>query len=131
MANKLQGERIEGELKASALRFGIVGRRVNRFITGRLLGVAVGELEGPGAAGLDGGVGRVPGAFEARLAALKPGGGVREERARSHEARGEVLEGRESGGYDAGVCEPIVRGDGAGNQRAGRVDRQACGELAI
>ncbi len=71
MANKLQVERIEGELKASGLRFGIVVSRFNSFITERLLAAAVDALERAGAAGEDVDVVRVPGAFELPLAAKK------------------------------------------------------------
>src|SRR5712692_10444470 len=71
MANKLQVERIDGELKASGLRFGIVVSRFNSFITERLLAAAVDALERAGAAGEDVDVVRVPGAFELPLAAKK------------------------------------------------------------
>src|SRR5712692_453050 len=71
MANKLQVERIEGELKASGLRFGIVVSRFNSFITERLLAAAVDALERAGAAGEAVDVVRVPGAFELPLAAKK------------------------------------------------------------
>ena len=71
MANKLQTERMDGELKASGLRFGIVVSRFNSFITERLLAAAVDALEPAGAAGEDVNVARVPGAFELPLAAKK------------------------------------------------------------
>lgn len=71
MANKLQPERMDGELKASGLRFGIVVSRFNSFITERLLVAAVDALERAGAAGEDVNVVRVPGAFELPLAAKK------------------------------------------------------------
>ncbi len=71
MANKLQAGRIDGELKASGLRFGIVVSRFNSFITERLLAAAVDALERAGAAGEDVDVVRVPGAFELPLAAKK------------------------------------------------------------
>jgi 6,7-dimethyl-8-ribityllumazine synthase len=71
MAGKLQVERIDGELKASGWRFGIVVSRFNSFITERLLAAAVDALERAGAAGADVNVVRVPGAFELPLAAKK------------------------------------------------------------
>ena len=71
MANKLQTERMDGELKASGLRFGIVVSRFNSFITERLLAAAVDALERAGAAGEDVNVVRVPGAFELPLVAKK------------------------------------------------------------
>ena len=71
MAGKLQVERMDGELKASGLRFGIVVSRFNSFITERLLAAAVDALERAGAAGDDVNVVRVPGAFELPLAAKK------------------------------------------------------------
>src|SRR6202140_4203904 len=71
MTTKLQVERMDGELKASGLRFGIVVSRFNSFITERLLAAAVDALERAGAAGEDVNVVRVPGAFELPLAAKK------------------------------------------------------------
>jgi 6,7-dimethyl-8-ribityllumazine synthase len=71
MAVKLQIERMEGELKASGMRFGIVVSRFNSFITERLLAAAVDALERAGAAGQDVNVVRVPGAFELPLVAKK------------------------------------------------------------
>ena len=71
MAGKLQVERIDGELKASGLRFGIVVSRFNSFITDRLLAAAVDALERAGAVGENVNVVRVPGAFELPLAAKK------------------------------------------------------------
>lgn len=71
MASKLQAGRINGELKASGLRFGIVVSRFNSFITERLLTAAADALERAGAAGRDVDVVRVPGAFELPLAAKK------------------------------------------------------------
>jgi 6,7-dimethyl-8-ribityllumazine synthase len=62
---------MDGELKASGLRFGIVVSRFNSFITERLLAAAVDALERAGAAGADVNVMRVPGAFELPLAAKK------------------------------------------------------------
>ena len=71
MAGKLQVERMNGELKASGLRFGIVVSRFNTFITERLLTAAMDALERAGAASNDVSVVRVPGAFELPLAAKK------------------------------------------------------------
>lgn len=71
MAGKLQVERMDGELKASGLRFGIVVSRFNSFITERLLASSVDALERAGAARNDVNVVRVPGAFELPLAAKK------------------------------------------------------------
>ena len=71
MAGKLQVGRMDGELKASGLRFGIVVSRFNSFITERLLAAAVDALERAGAAGEDVNVVRVPGAFELPLVAKK------------------------------------------------------------
>ena len=62
---------MDGELKASGLRFGIVVSRFNSFITERLLAAAVDALERAGAGGEDVNVVRVPGAFELPLAAKK------------------------------------------------------------
>jgi len=71
LAGKLQVERMNGELKASGLRFGIVVSRFNSFITERLLTAAMDALERAGAASNDVSVVRVPGAFELPLAAKK------------------------------------------------------------
>ena len=62
---------MDGELKASGLRFGIVVSRFNSFITERLLAASVDALERAGAARNDVNVVRVPGAFELPLAAKK------------------------------------------------------------
>src|SRR5579863_7330193 len=62
---------MDGELKASGLRFGIVVSRFNSFITERLLAAAVDALERAGAGNKDVTVVRVPGAFELPLAAKK------------------------------------------------------------
>src|SRR3984893_1189803 len=71
MANKLQTERMDGELKASGLRFGIVVSRFNSFITERLLSAAVDALERACADNKGRGVVQVPGAVELPLAATK------------------------------------------------------------
>src|SRR4029077_5890675 len=62
---------MDGELKASGLRFGIVVSRFNSFITERLLAASVDALERAGAARNDVNVVRVPGAFELPLGAKK------------------------------------------------------------
>jgi 6,7-dimethyl-8-ribityllumazine synthase len=71
LASKLQSARIDGDLTASGLRFGIVVSRFNSFITERLLTAAVDALDRAGAAGKDVDVVRVPGAFELPLTAKK------------------------------------------------------------
>ena len=63
--------RIEGELNAAGLRFGIIVSRFNSFITERLRAAAVDALERAGAKGKDLEVVYVPGAFELPLAAKK------------------------------------------------------------
>jgi 6,7-dimethyl-8-ribityllumazine synthase len=105
MANKLQTERIDGELKASGLRFGIVVSRFNSFITERLLAAAVDALERAGAAGKDVDVVRVPGAFELPLAAKKLAASGRYD---ALIAIGCVLRG-ETTHYDY-VCSETARG---------------------
>jgi 6,7-dimethyl-8-ribityllumazine synthase len=71
MAGKLQPGKIDGELSAADLRFGIVVSRFNSFITERLLSAAVDALERAGAGNEDVTVVHVPGAFELPLAAKK------------------------------------------------------------
>ena len=71
MAEKLQPGKIDGELRAAGLRFGIVVSRFNSFITERLLAAAVDALERAGAASKDVDVAHVPGSFELPLAAKK------------------------------------------------------------
>jgi 6,7-dimethyl-8-ribityllumazine synthase len=71
MAEKLQPGKIEGELSAAGLRFGIVVSRFNSFITERLLSAAVDALERAGAVSKDVDVVRVPGAFELPLTSKK------------------------------------------------------------
>jgi 6,7-dimethyl-8-ribityllumazine synthase len=71
MAGKLQPGKIDGELSAAGLRFGIVVSRFNSFITERLLSAAVDALERAGAGNEDVTVVHVPGAFELPLAAKK------------------------------------------------------------
>ena len=71
MAEKIQPEKIHGELSAAGLRFGIVVSRFNSFITERLLAAALDALERAGATGKDVDVVHVPGSFELPLAAKK------------------------------------------------------------
>jgi 6,7-dimethyl-8-ribityllumazine synthase len=71
MAEKLEPNKISGELTAGGLRFGIVVSRFNSFITERLLTAAVDALERAGAASKDVDVVRVPGSFELPLTAKK------------------------------------------------------------
>jgi 6,7-dimethyl-8-ribityllumazine synthase len=71
MSEKIQPEKIRGELSAAGFRFGIVVSRFNSFITDRLLGAAVDALERAGAESKDVDVAHVPGSFELPLAAKK------------------------------------------------------------
>lgn len=71
MAEKLQPSKMQGELSAEGLRFGIVVSRFNSFITDRLLAAAVDALERAGAGSKDVDVVHVPGSFELPLAARK------------------------------------------------------------
>ena len=73
MAEKLQPRKIQGELSAQGLRFGIVVSRFNSFITDRLLAAATDALERAGAESKDVDVVHVPGSFELPLAAKKLG----------------------------------------------------------
>src|SRR6266704_5725129 len=71
MAEKSQPSKIQGDLSAEGLRFGIVVSRFNSFITDRLLAAAVDALERAGAESKDVDVAHVPGSFELPLAAKK------------------------------------------------------------
>jgi 6,7-dimethyl-8-ribityllumazine synthase len=71
MAEKLQPSKIQGELSAESLRFGIVVSRFNSFITDRLLAAALDALERAGAQSKGVEVVHVPGSFELPLAAKK------------------------------------------------------------
>ena len=71
MTEKIQPGKIQGELGATGLRFGIVVSRFNSFITDRLLAAAVDALERAGAVSKDVDVVYVPGSFELPLAARK------------------------------------------------------------
>ena len=71
MSEKLQPGKVQGELSAGGLRFGIVVSRFNSFITDRLLAAATDALERSGAESRDVDVVHVPGSFELPLAAKK------------------------------------------------------------
>lgn len=71
MAERIQPSKIQGEISASGLRFGIVTSRFNSFITERLLAAALDALERAGAESRDVDVVHVPGSFELPLAAKK------------------------------------------------------------
>ncbi len=71
MAGNLQPGKIDGELSAAGMRFGIVVSRFNSFITERLLASALDALERAGAASKDVDVVRVPGSFELPLTSKK------------------------------------------------------------
>src|SRR6266705_2522541 len=71
MAEKSQPSKIQGDLSAEGLRFGIVVSRFNSFITDRLLAAAVDALERAGAESKDVDVAHVPGSCELPLAAKK------------------------------------------------------------
>ena len=71
MTEKIQPSKIQGELRAERLCFGIVVSRFNSFITERLLSAAVDALERAGAGSKDVEVVHVPGSFELPLAAKK------------------------------------------------------------
>lgn len=71
MSEKHQPSKIQGELSAAGLRFGIVVSRFNSFITDRLLAAAMDALERGGAESKDVDVVHVPGSFELPLAAKK------------------------------------------------------------
>jgi 6,7-dimethyl-8-ribityllumazine synthase len=71
MAENLKSGKIEGDLSAAGLRFGVVISRFNSFITDRLLQGATDVLARSGAAAKDVDVMHVPGSFELPLAAKK------------------------------------------------------------
>jgi 6,7-dimethyl-8-ribityllumazine synthase len=68
---KMEPGKIEGELSAAGLRFGVVVSRFNSFITDRLCAAAVDALGRAGAAGKDVDIVPVPGAFELPLVSKK------------------------------------------------------------
>src|SRR5580658_2131618 len=67
----MQTGKIDGELSAAGLHFGIVVSRFNSFITERLLSAAVDAMERAGAGSKDVEVVHVPGSFELPLTAKK------------------------------------------------------------
>ena len=71
MPEQLQPRKMDGELSAAGLRFGIVVSRFNSFITDRLLSAATDALARAGASSSSVDVVHVPGAFELPLAAKK------------------------------------------------------------
>ncbi|HKW35332.1 MAG TPA: 6,7-dimethyl-8-ribityllumazine synthase [Candidatus Acidoferrum sp.] len=71
MTEKLQPSKVQGDLSAAGLRFGIVVSRFNGFITDRLLAAATDALERGGAESKVVDVVHVPGSFELPLAAKK------------------------------------------------------------
>lgn len=71
MSEKLQPSKVQGELSAAGMRFGIIVSRFNSFITDRLLAAATDALERGGAENKDVDVVHVPGSFELPLAAKK------------------------------------------------------------
>jgi 6,7-dimethyl-8-ribityllumazine synthase len=71
MAENLHSGKIEGELSAAGLRFGVVVSRFNSFITDRLLQGVTDVLARSGAAAKDVDVMHVPGSFELPLAVKK------------------------------------------------------------
>lgn len=71
MSEKLQPSKVQGDLNAAGLRFGIIVSRFNSFITDRLLAAATDALERGGAESKDVDVVHVPGSFELPLAAKK------------------------------------------------------------
>jgi len=71
VAPQIEPKKVDGQLTAQGLRFGIVVSRFNSFITERLAGAALDALERAGAEGKDVDVVHVPGAFELPLTAKK------------------------------------------------------------
>jgi len=105
MSENIQPEKIQGELTAAGLRFGIVVSRFNSFITERLLCAALDALERAGAGSKDVDVAHVPGSFELPLTAKKMAATAKYD---ALIAIGCVLRG-ETGHYDY-VCAETSRG---------------------
>lgn len=105
MSDKLQPRKIDGELSAAGLRFGIVVSRFNSFITERLLAAATDALSRAGAESKDVDVVHVPGSFELPLAAKKLAAAGRYD---ALIAIGCILRG-ETSHYDY-VCAETARG---------------------
>jgi 6,7-dimethyl-8-ribityllumazine synthase len=105
MSDKIEPNKIDGNLNAAGLRLGIVVSRFNSFITGRLLQAALDALERSGAKSGDVDVVHVPGSFELPLAAKKMAGTGRYD---ALIAIGCILRG-ETAHYDY-VCAETSRG---------------------
>lgn len=105
MSEKLQPNKIDGNLNAAGLRFGIVVSRFNSFISDRLLAAATDALERGGAESKDVDVVHVPGSFELPLAAKKMAATAKYD---ALIAIGCVLRG-ETSHYDY-VCSETARG---------------------
>jgi 6,7-dimethyl-8-ribityllumazine synthase len=105
MSDKIEPNKIDGNLNAAGLRLGIVVSRFNSFITERLLQAALDALERSGAKSGDVDVVHVPGSFELPLAAKKMAGTGRYD---ALIAIGCILRG-ETAHYDY-VCAETSRG---------------------
>jgi 6,7-dimethyl-8-ribityllumazine synthase len=105
MAKNQQAAKIEGELSAAGLRFGVIVSRFNNFITDRLLQGAMDVLTRSGASSKDIDVVHVPGSFELPLAAKQL---AQTSRYDALVAIGCVLRG-ETAHYDY-VCSETARG---------------------
>ena len=105
MSEKIEPNKIDGNLNAAGLRLGIVVSRFNSFITERLLQAALDALERSGAKSGDVDVVHVPGSFELPLTAKKMAGTGRYD---ALIAIGCILRG-ETAHYDY-VCAETSRG---------------------
>jgi 6,7-dimethyl-8-ribityllumazine synthase len=105
MAKNQQAAKIEGELSAAGLRFGVIVSRFNNFITDRLLQGTMDVLTRSGASSKDIDVVHVPGSFELPLAAKQL---AQTSRYDALVAIGCVLRG-ETAHYDY-VCSETARG---------------------
>ena len=105
MTERIEPNKIAGNLSGAGLRLGIVVSRFNSFITERLLEAALDALTRGGARGDDVDVVHVPGSFELPLAAKKMAGTGRYD---ALIAIGCILRG-ETAHYDY-VCSETSRG---------------------
>lgn len=105
MTERMEPNKIAGNLSGAGLRLGIVVSRFNSFITERLLEAALDALTRGGAKGDDVDVVHVPGSFELPLAAKKMAGTGRYD---ALIAIGCILRG-ETAHYDY-VCSETSRG---------------------
>src|SRR5215831_9677400 len=105
MTERIEPNKIAGNLSGAGLRLGIVVSRFNSFITERLLEAALDALTRGGAKGDDVDVVHVPGSFELPLAAKKMAGTGRYD---ALIAIGCILRG-ETAHYDY-VCSETARG---------------------